>query len=199
MSTLVKILGGLFLSGCAGQIQPERAFGSAVEEAAPKHPVEIHRPSSQGVLDTSLRDHGGRPIGVSCKTCHGSQAQGVLLGEDRPKDFHRGLQVTHGNLTCTACHDQDHSRLHLADGTKLEFDQTAKLCAQCHGVQYRDYSRGSHGGMTGYWDLQRGPRERNTCTDCHAAHSPAYEKVWPVHPPKDRFLEWKDQEPSRHE
>lgn len=80
--------------------------------------------------------------------------------------------------------------MHLADGKPLELSQSMELCAQCHGVQYRDYKKGSHGGMTGYWDLKRGPRERNHCTDCHAAHQPAYESVRPVHPPKDRYLEW---------
>jgi hypothetical protein len=40
--------------------------------------------------------------------------------------------------------------------------------------------------MRGYWDLTRGPRERNTCTDCHDVHAPLYPKVRPVFPPRDR-------------
>jgi hypothetical protein len=189
----------LLLAGCSQGIPSDRAYGPAVPVSTPAHPVEIHLPKTQGVLDTNLRDIAGTPVGVSCKTCHGSQAQGGLLNKEAPANFHSGLKIHHGSMSCASCHDQDRSRLHLADGKKLEFDQTAKLCAQCHGVQFRDYTRGSHGGMTGYWDLRRGPRERNTCTDCHAAHHPAFERVRPVHPPKDRFLDWKVKEPKNHE
>lgn len=190
---------GFLLAGCSPGINPERAYGPPAPSSSPSYPVEVHRSKTQGVLDTSLRDVAGTPIGVSCKTCHGSQSQGGLLPKEAPQGFHQGLKIQHGSLSCTSCHDQDRSRLHLADGEKLEFDQTARLCAQCHGVQFRDYKRGSHGGMNGYWDLRRGPRERNTCTDCHGAHQPAYERVWPVHPPKDRFLEWKSTEARSHE
>ena len=197
---LVAISASLLLSGCNhGMTGSPREFGPAVEKDAPMQAVDIHRPQTLGALDTSLKDVRGRPVGISCTTCHGSQSQTGLLEPGVAKDFHRGLKVNHGNLSCTACHDQDRSLLHLADATKLEFDQSMKLCAQCHGVQYRDYSKGAHGGMNGYWDLRRGGRERNTCIDCHAPHSPAYEKMWPVHPPKDRFLDWKRNEPQAHE
>ena len=177
---------------CNRGMPPERAFGPAVPADQPLQAVEIHRPTTLGVVDTDLKDVHGTPIGVSCKTCHGSASQGLTRGA--PKDFHRGIKITHGQLSCTACHDQDRSRLHLADGQKLEFDQVVNLCAQCHGTQYRDYNRGAHGGMNGYWDLRRGGRDRNSCVDCHSPHRPAYEKMWPVHPPKDRFLDWKEKE-----
>lgn len=180
-------------------MQPERAYGPAVAIDAPRHSVEIHQPKTLGVLDTQLKDAGGTPIGVSCKTCHVANSRGVQLSQGAPKNFHRGLLIKHGTLSCNACHDKDRSRLHLADGAQLELDQVTQLCAQCHGVQNRDYSRGSHGGMNGYWDLRRGGRERNACVDCHSPHHPAYEKVWPVHPPKDRFLEWTKEEPRAHE
>ena len=187
------------LASCNRGMHPQRAFGPAVPPEAPLQAVEIHQPNTLGVVDTQLKDPLGAPIGVSCKTCHGSQSQGAMLSKKVPKDFHRGLKVTHGNLSCTACHDQDRSRLHLADGSKLQFDQVINLCAQCHGAKVRDYSKGSHGGMNGHWDLRRGGRERNSCVDCHAPHHPAREKVWPVHPPKDRFLDWHLKESRTHE
>lgn len=190
---LLCVLGTLLLVACSRGMHPERALGPAVPENSSAHAVEVHQPESLGMLDTSPTG------GVSCKTCHGSQSQGGLLTEQRPANFHRGLQLQHGNLSCNACHDSDRSRLHLADGTRLDFDQTAKLCAQCHGTQARDYEKGAHGGMSGYWDLRRGGRERNTCVDCHAAHSPAYERVRPVHPPKDRFVDWNAKESKSHE
>ena len=188
------------LSGCSqGMAGSPREFGPAVDKNAPLQAVKIHRPQTVGALDTPLRDVHGTSVGISCTTCHGSQAQSALLKADAPKDFHDGLKVDHGGIACASCHDQDRSLLHLADGSKLEFDQSLQLCAQCHGVQYRDYSRGAHGGMNGYWDLRRGGRERNTCVDCHSPHNPAYERMWPVHPPKDRFLDWEKDELKSHE
>ena len=180
------------LISCNHSIRPERAYGPAVAAEAPLHSVEIHQPKTLGVLDTDLSDARGTPIGVSCKTCHGSASRGGLLTSSAPKDFHHPIQIKHGQLSCNACHDQDRSQLHLADGSQVAFDQTVQLCAQCHGTQFRDYRKGAHGGMNGYWDLRRGGRDRNMCVDCHGAHAPAYEKVWPVHPPKDRFLDWKE-------
>lgn len=157
---------------------------------APKHPVTVHIPDTVGALDTSVHDINGVPTGVSCKTCHGRGGFAELKGV--PENFHEKMKVSHGTNTCYSCHDQeDRTKLHLANGTKLNFDQSQQLCAQCHGVQHRDYQHGSHGGMNGYWDLQRGPRDRNSCLSCHSPHTPKYAKVRPVHPPKDRFLEWK--------
>jgi predicted CXXCH cytochrome family protein len=88
-----------------------------------------------------------------------------------------------------ACHNpaDNYATLRLADGTALAFSESMQLCAQCHGPQYRDYQRGSHGGMTGYWDLRRGPRVRNHCQHCHDPHAPQFPKVLPVAEPRDRF------------
>jgi hypothetical protein len=70
----------------------------------------------------------------------------------------------------------------------VEFADVMKLCAQCHGPQFRDYQHGAHGGMNGYWDLSRGGRSRNNCIDCHDPHAPAYVGAIPAPRPRDRFL-----------
>lgn len=183
----------LSLCSCGSRNDESRAYGPAVPEASELHTVEIHHPETAGVLDTDVLDVHGAPVGVSCTTCHGSGTNPKWVqGKNIPKEFHSKMKVEHGTNSCNSCHDsKDRTKLHLADGKKLDFDQAMTLCAQCHGSQYRDYTKGSHGGMTGYWDLRRGPRKRNSCLDCHSAHSPKYGKVRPVHPPKDRFLEWK--------
>ena len=41
------------------------------------------------------------------------------------------------------------------------------------------------GGMNGYWDLSRGPRERHACTTCHDPHAPAYVGMMPARGPVD--------------
>lgn len=78
--------------------------------------------------------------------------------------------------------------LHLATGEQVPMLQAIRLCAQCHGTQWRDYQRGAHGGMFGYWDLSRGSRTRNHCVDCHDPHTPKFVGGRPVLPPRDRFL-----------
>lgn len=168
---------------------PSRAWAEPAPEGA--FHTEIHQPSSLGALDTHLVDVRGGAIGVACATCHGPGADGEVLASlpGEPEELHAGVRLEHGALSCNSCHDPgDRSLLRLADGATLEMDQAMTLCAQCHGVQTRDYRRGSHGGMSGYWDLSRGPRLRNHCLDCHGAHDPAYGQVQPAPGPRDRFI-----------
>jgi formate-dependent nitrite reductase cytochrome c552 subunit len=159
--------------------------------AAPRHPVSIRQPIRQPRVDTGKFDPQGQPITVSCGSCHATSAprpdtrQAAELNE-----FHQGLQYQHGSLTCLSCHDaSNYDQLRLADGRGVPFPDAMSLCAQCHGPQYRDYSHGSHGGMSGHWDLSRGPRQRNHCVDCHDPHAPQFPVVQPAFPlPADRGL-----------
>jgi hypothetical protein len=180
------------LNGCnSGFTDPSREFGPEVPEHGMKHAVRIHQPQGLGVADVDMLDARRVPLGVKCATCHAKAADKPWVDRtDAPKDFHENVKVTHGELSCKMCHGgEDKSKLHLADGRPIDVEDAIVLCGQCHGVQYRDYKNGSHGGMSGYWDLRRGGRERNHCIDCHAPHAPAYQKVMPVHPPRDRYLE----------
>jgi hypothetical protein len=180
----------LLVVACGGEDFPDdRAWGPEVAEG-PRHAVTVHLPTTLGVVDTSRTDVLGRPIGVACTTCHGPNAtEGFAGAAGAPETFHQGVELRHGELPCAACHDgQDRSKLHLADGTLLDMGDVRQLCGQCHGSQHRDWQRGIHGGMSGYWDLRRGPRVRNVCIDCHAAHQPRPGQVMPVLPPRDRHL-----------
>ena len=173
----------LLLAACdTGFVDPSRAYAEPVPDG-PRHPTEIHRPEVLGVVDTPLRDVNGTPVGVSCTTCHDPAGAWA----DRPGEaFHTGLKIEHGDRACAACHDPaDRTRLRLADGTSIELGDAMALCSQCHGPQARDYRHGAHGGMAGYWDTRRGPRDRNHCLDCHAAHAPRYAPVRPVFPPPE--------------
>lgn len=129
----------------------------------------------------------GEPAMVSCSVCHTTREPRLenALGRDL-ETFHQGLQVTHGNLNCLSCHHADnYDQLRKADGSFLPYEQSMQLCAQCHGPQYRDYQHGSHGGMTGHWDLNQGPRVRNNCFACHDPHAPAFGHFQPVFFPRD--------------
>jgi hypothetical protein len=165
--------------------RPGRAFSDKVIGDT-LHPVTIRQPSAGPWADSGKKDAKGQPIMVSCATCHDTRKPDFATNDAALLDeFHMGMKYQHGAQTCMSCHHpEDYNSLRLADGRSLDFTQSMQLCAQCHGPQYRDYQNGSHGGMTGYWDLKQGPRERNHCIDCHDPHHPKYPQLMPVFPPK---------------
>lgn len=165
----------------------------AFEPVGDPHDVVILTPPGIGTLRTGLTDIHGDPVGVACSTCHADRAELV----DKPMiehaedltEFHTELEFAHGTLTCSSCHHpDDRDKLRLSNQTEVAFTDVMTLCAQCHGTQYRSYENGAHGGMTGYWDLSRGPRERNNCVACHNPHAPAFPQMQPAPPPRDRFF-----------
>jgi hypothetical protein len=160
-----------------------------VEPPEARYPVTINTPRVLEGLPVGPLDVSGRPTVVACGTCHEPGEQREFpesAGEVGAP--HAGLSIRHGELPCASCHAQsDRSELHLADGTDIPLTDALRLCAQCHGPQYRDYRHGAHGGMRGHWDLSRGPRERNHCVACHDPHAPAFGQFEPVPGPRDRF------------
>jgi formate-dependent nitrite reductase cytochrome c552 subunit len=201
MSKIVCILGVVVLGvGISMPIWRSRVpadAGPAVERGGEvrRHPVLIHMREGPPMVETGLLDSIGKPVRVRCSTCHATRPpnQSTKNGSDL-KEFHQGLKTAHGGLTCLSCHNPgNYDTLRLADGRTVSYAEQMTLCAQCHGPQMRDYERGAHGGMTGYWDLTRGPRRRNSCVDCHDPHAPEYPLVRPVFEPNDRFP------PHKHE
>tara|TARA_R110002072_G_scaffold51308_3_gene137630 strand:+ start:535 stop:1125 length:591 start_codon:yes stop_codon:yes gene_type:complete len=158
--------------------------------APSRYGVEIASPTAPRVKATTA---AGKSIEVQCSLCHSSREPNPATKATDLDEFHQGLSFAHGTVGCLSCHDaRDYDRLHLADGAPLPFERTMDLCGQCHGPQRRDYEHGAHGGMRGYWDLTRGGRTRNHCTDCHDPHAPAYPKVRPV------FAPVQDNNPGKH-
>lgn len=154
------------------------------------HPVHVRGPDGAPTVVVGRDPDTGEEIHANCTTCHATRAprpetsSGSLL-----VDFHTGLVTNHGGLTCLTCHDAArYDRLRLADGRSLEHTESMRLCGQCHGPQLRDWTHGSHGGMSGHWDLTRGERVRNHCVVCHDPHAPQIRPVLPLPPPNDRFL-----------
>ncbi|WP_432800373.1 hypothetical protein [Poriferisphaera sp. WC338] len=154
-------------------------------DAPPKHPVTIRKPAGPPTVATDQLDYHGRPVTANCTTCHATREPNTTLNDPALlKDFHQGLTLNHGNLSCMSCHNpNDYDTLKKADGQAISHTNVMQLCGQCHGPQSRDYANGSHGGMQGYWDLSKGPRTRNNCIDCHSPHTPAFPKFKPVFPP----------------
>ena len=162
----------------------------AESTVATRYPVVIRKPPVPQGASTATLDPHGKPVSLICAACHSVRAANVTTSQSTDLDeFHQGLKFVHGQLTCVSCHhaNDNYSSLRLADGRSVPFSESMTLCAQCHGTQYRDYQHGSHGGMTGHWDLTRGGRERNHCLHCHDAHAPKYPTFTPVAGSRDRF------------
>lgn len=186
-------IGILMLFGLSGCAKEKFEIGEDLEKSPEaRFETVIHLPDGLGTARTHLRTLGGQSKGVACSTCHSMDEQGkdlVRVTEDL-EEFHVGMQFAHGSLACQSCHHpDDRDQLRLASGDSIPFAQVMDLCGQCHGPQTRDYHKGSHGGMKGYWDQSRGPRERNSCLHCHDAHVPKFQPVMPVFPPRDRFID----------
>jgi hypothetical protein len=183
-----------FLTGCAPKPHmsvPGPDTLAAEEPAAERFPVTIRKPAGPPAIKSGSVDDMGNPITIGCTTCHTTKPANAEAKLGTPLTlFHQGLVGKHANLSCVSCHNaaDGYGTLRLADGKSLPYSEVMTLCAQCHGPQYRDYQHGAHGGMTGHWDLSKGPRIRNNCIDCHDPHAPKYPTVAPALGPHDRFL-----------
>jgi hypothetical protein len=85
---------------------------------------------------------------------------------------------------CLDCHDADNRDfLHLASGDRVPFEESYRVCGQCHGEKYRDWRAGVHGRRTGEWNGQKGYL---LCVHCHNPHQPRFKSLKPQpapHPP----------------
>lgn len=189
-TALVALAGCAALAACNAQPQPRQLQEAPGPEA---HPVTIGQPAKLSSIETGVPSGIAQDLRADCVTCHSLRESDEWPSAPEDLDeFHRGLTFEHGSLQCASCHvPGDIDALRLASGDLEDMADVMTVCSQCHGSQRRDYDRGAHGGMQGYWDLSRGPRTRNSCVDCHDPHAPAYIGGSPVLPPRDRFLPWK--------
>lgn len=188
--TLLQLLWVLLpavLVGCTRVDPPSPVFAPPAGE---RHSVAVRKPVGRPTVPLGVCDEKGNPLSVACATCHATKPANADAKLGTPlSQFHQGLIGKHGSLSCTSCHNptDGYASLRLADGKGVPYSEVMTLCAQCHGPQARDYQRGAHGGMTGYWDLTAGGRVRNTCIECHDPHAPKYPTVQPARGPHDRF------------
>ncbi|MFQ5748221.1 MAG: hypothetical protein ACE5H3_02055 [Planctomycetota bacterium] len=113
-----------------------------------------------------------------CSDCHEKGDPGDT--ERRPLEMaHTEIVLHHDaeNRWCLDCHDAgDRDQLHLASGAPVSFEESYRLCGQCHGDKYRDWKLGVHGRRTGMWN---GRKEYLLCVNCHDAHSPHFKPLKP--------------------
>ncbi len=117
-----------------------------------------------------------------CSRCHNS---------DMPARFtrrvlkleHKGIILHHDeeNRWCLDCHNaDDRDVLRRASGATIPFEESYRLCGQCHGDKFRDWKTGVHGKRTGQWN---GKKQYLLCVNCHDPHSPKFKPIVPMPPP----------------
>jgi hypothetical protein len=110
-----------------------------------------------------------------CNDCHQDEPTDRTRRE--LEEEHDDLELAHGELWCLDCHSaDDRDWLHLASDTPVAFEESWRLCTQCHGKKLADWRAGVHGKRTGHW---RGPKEYRTCVVCHDPHTPPFQAIEP--------------------
>lgn len=100
------------------------------------------------------------------------------------EQMHTEIALTHDqeHRWCLDCHDaNDRDHLHLASGELVRFDESYRLCGQCHGEKLRDWRAGVHGRRTGDWN---GHKRYLLCANCHNPHQPRFKAIAPSPAPQ---------------
>ena len=130
-----------------------------------------------------------------CTWCH--EEMDVNYERRELVDMHDDIQLHHGpkERWCFDCHDaENRDNLRLANGTPVSFEESYRLCGQCHGTIYRDWRQGIHGRRRGFWN---GAKSYLLCAHCHNPHSPAFQPLKPLPPPvRPQFLGATNEEPE---
>lgn len=141
--------------------------GETAHAPAEGHTVEPSVPDADIVIPPRTTQLATYPC---VEQCH---ADRVPNATPRPlREFHSAKHIEHGDTTfwCNFCHNFDNlNTLHLLDGRTATFDESQRLCGECHGDKRRDWALGIHGLQTGAWN---GEKIRRSCTACHDPHSP---------------------------
>jgi hypothetical protein len=153
---------GLSAAGQARSTPPPAAV--ATPEERPEVPPP---PFSEGIFP--------------CSSCH----EGMETNRQRRvlTDMHEEITLSHGDARrwCLDCHNpQDRDVLHLASGEPVPFEESYRLCGQCHGEKYRDWRAGVHGRRAGEWS---GRKTYLLCAHCHDPHKPRFEPLAPMPAP----------------
>jgi hypothetical protein len=112
-----------------------------------------------------------------CTACHAE----LPVNKTRRElaDMHADIVLRHDeeHRWCLDCHDaSNRDVLHLASGEPVPFEESYRLCGQCHGEKLRDWRAGVHGRRTGDWN---GHKKYLLCAHCHNPHQPRFAKLQP--------------------
>ena len=159
---------GLAVSGRpSAQAPPSPAQAAAPADQRPDEQVEVPPPPfTEGIFP--------------CSSCH---ADMPVDRTRRELGMHAEIELKHDeeHRWCLDCHDaDDRDHLHLASGELVPFDESYRLCGQCHGEKYRDWRAGVHGRRSGEWN---GHKTYLLCAHCHNPHQPRFAPIEPMPAP----------------
>lgn len=142
---------------------PEQPPAQAVQPI-PEERVEVPPPPfSEGIFP--------------CSECHAYMP--VNRTRRELTEMHTEIVLKHDeeHRWCLDCHDAtDRDFLHLASGERVPFEESYRLCGQCHGEKYRDWRAGIHGRRSGNWN---GHKTYLLCAHCHNPHQPRFKPIEP--------------------
>ncbi len=177
------------MSGAGGGIADD-AGGTAAFGPADFPEIDFDRELLPEVEEAGASDPDGvfrvrQPLAYEdyypCTDCHGDME--VNLEQRQLEEMHDDISLDHGpkDRWCFDCHNpDDRDSLRLANGTLIGFDESYRLCGQCHGTIFRDWREGVHGRRDGYWN---GAKSYLLCAHCHNPHAPRFEAIAPLPPP----------------
>lgn len=115
----------------------------------------------------------------SCSICHDGFTGG--LQEQALEGQHAHIEFDHGlNVSCLNCHNRyDSDAYAYHDESIIPADEPNRLCAKCHGPQYRNWNLGIHGRRGPYWNELFGPVIKLDCIQCHDPHKPKFQLMKP--------------------
>ena len=166
----IAVLAACLAAGVASAASPQERGGATKPQVA-------HSPEKQFAVPTPPFTPGIFP----CSECHKEMKPNPARRE--LKDEHTGIVLNHaqGQRWCLDCHDvSNRDKLRLVSGEKISFDESFRLCGQCHGDKFRDWKVGVHGKRTGMWN---GEKQYLLCVHCHNPHDPQYKPIPPMPPP----------------
>ena len=135
-----------------------------------------------GVADffTEKREH--KLNAFPCSNCHNQALE--KMQANRPEGIrkaHWDIELVHAGkniMECKTCHANDNmNQLASFTGKMISFDESYKLCGQCHSTQQKDWQGGAHGKQLNGWAP---PRVATTCTSCHNPHKPGFSSRFPA-------------------
>lgn len=150
---------------------PSAAAAAAAAEATPTYGAGAERLSIE-VPAPPFTD-GIYP----CSDCHAGEPTNFTRRAF--PDDHKDIVFEHDaqHRWCLDCHNpDDRDKLRLASGVLVPFEQSYRLCGQCHGDKYRDWRLGIHGRRSGQWN---GAKTYLLCVHCHSPHSPKFKPLEP--------------------
>lgn len=132
------------------------------------------KPRNVALMQSCLDCHEERQAPTDCASCHREIRE--------PQHANISLHHSENMTTCFVCHDEENRDvLRMAHGELLPFEESWRLCGQCHGPKLRDWKQGLHGKRIGMWD---GERQYLLCVHCHSdPHAPSFPRMEPLPPP----------------